>query len=113
MLPALLVRVGNRLRGWKTWALKQGFKMINSQETSRNTASPNILVLPSLLGEHDAAKYLGISPSTLRKLNIPRRVLGARRLYDRRDLDAFVDELPYEGEAENMDEAEEWLSNHV
>ncbi len=87
--------------------------MNTTQETSRNSTSPGILTLPSLLGEHDTAKYLGISPSTLRKLKIPRRVLGARRLYDRRDLDAFVDELPYEGEAENMDEAEEWLSNHV
>ena len=72
--------------------------MNTTQETSRNSTSPGILTLPSLLGEHDTAKYLGISPSTLRKLKIPRRVLGARRLYDRRDLDAFVDELPYENE---------------
>ena len=86
--------------------------MTTTQETSRNSTSPGILILPSLLGEHDAAKYLGISKSTLRTLGISRRMLGGRRLYDRRDLDAFVDELPYEGEAENMDEAEEWLSNH-
>ena len=69
-----------------------------SDRMFRNAHSPSMLVLPSLLGEHDTAKYLGISPSTLRKLKIPRRVLGARRLYDRRDLDAFVDELPYENE---------------
>ena len=53
---------------------------------------------PALMGEGDAAFYIGVSPSTLRGLSIPRRVLGRRRLYDRRDLDAFRDGLPYEDE---------------
>ena len=53
---------------------------------------------PAMMGAGDAAFYIGVSPSTLRKLHIPRKVLGGRRLYDRRDLDAFRDGLPYEGE---------------
>ena len=72
--------------------------MTTTQETSRNSTSPGILILPSLLGEHDAAKYLGISKSTLRTLGISRRKLGGRRLYDRRDLETYVDSLPYENE---------------
>lgn len=52
---------------------------------------------PILLGERDAAGYLGISVSKLRMMKFPRRVLGSRRLYDRQDLDDFVNELPYEG----------------
>ena len=55
-------------------------------------------VLPALLSETDAARYLGVSTGTLRKLDLPRKVLGARRLYHRHDLDAFADDLPYEGE---------------
>jgi len=50
-----------------------------------------------LLGEREAAAYLGVSPGTLRKLGLPRRMLGARRLYDVADLDGFADALPYEG----------------
>ena len=55
-------------------------------------------ILPALLGEVDAARYLGIGTTTLRGLGIKRRMLGGRRLYDRRDLDAFADALPYECE---------------
>lgn len=58
-----------------------------------------------LLGEADAALWLGISKSTLRSLGIRRRVLGARRLYDLRDLAAFRDSLPYEDEGTTEDEA--------
>lgn len=65
-------------------------------------------ILPALLGEADAARYLGIGSTTLRCLGLKRRVLGSRRLYDRRDLDAFADSLSYEGEGVR-DEAEEWL----
>ena len=53
---------------------------------------------PGLLSEPDAALWLGISASTLRGLGIPRRVLGRRRLYDVRDLIAYRDGLPYEGD---------------
>jgi len=65
-------------------------------------------LLPALLGEANAAFYLGVSATTLRGLGIKRRELGGRRLYDRRDLDAFADSLAYEGEGVR-DEAEEWL----
>lgn len=51
---------------------------------------------PRLLGEAEAALYLGISKGTLRKMDVPRKVLGSRRLYDRLDLDACADDLPYE-----------------
>ncbi len=55
-------------------------------------------IQPALLGMNDAARYLGIGTTMLRGLGLKRRVLRGRRLYDRRDLDAFVDALPYEGE---------------
>ncbi len=51
-----------------------------------------------LFGVDNAAIYLGIDTTMLRGLGIKRRKLGGRRLYDRRDLDAFADALPYEGE---------------
>ncbi len=53
---------------------------------------------PALMSEGNAAFYIGVSAGTLRKLHIPRKVLRSRRLYDRRDLDAFRDSLPYEDE---------------
>ncbi|MGK7653196.1 DNA-binding protein [Roseovarius sp. B08] len=46
-----------------------------------------------------AARYIGVSESTLRTLDIPRRELGSKRLYDRFDLDAYASDLPYEGGA--------------
>lgn len=58
-------------------------------------------ISPRLMGETDAARYVGLSPSTLRKTGIPRRKHGVRRLYDRMDLDAYIDSLPYEGGEEN------------
>ena len=63
------------------------------------------IVPRGMLGESDAAVWLGISATTLRGLGIPRRVLGARRLYDVRDLAAFRDSLPYESGANSEDEA--------
>ena len=68
---------------------------------------------PALLGEKAAAFFLGgISDTKLRDLKIPRRCLGRRRLYDRRDLEAYVDSLPYDGEEAQIDEGEEWLRDH-
>lgn len=55
---------------------------------------------PALMSESDAAFYVGISPSALRSTDIRRRVFGRRRLYDRRDLDAWRDGLSYEGDNE-------------
>lgn len=64
------------------------------------------ILLPGLLTEAGAAAYLGISPSKLRELPIPRRKLGRKRLYDRRDLENYIDTLPYEGEDEAGDEGQ-------
>lgn len=54
--------------------------------------------VPRLLPAPEAARYLGVSESTLRTLDIPRRVLGAKRLYDRIALDAYASDLPIDGE---------------
>ena len=54
---------------------------------------------PLLLPAPAAAHYLGVSESKLRMLGIRRKVLDSKRLYDRRDLDAYANELRYEGEA--------------
>lgn len=63
-----------------------------------------------LLGMAAAAIYLGVSPNTLRSAGIPRRIWGARRLYDRTDLDAWADTLPYENaeNGENSCDKIEW-----
>ena len=62
---------------------------------------------PRLMPAPIAARYIGVSETTLRGLGLPRRVLGGKRLYDQADLDAYADALPYEGqEAKNTcDEA--------
>jgi len=52
---------------------------------------------PRLMPAPQAAHYLGVSPSTMRALPIPRRALGAKRVYDKADLDAYADSLPYDG----------------
>ena len=68
------------------------------------------ILLPGLLTESGAAVYLGISPSKLRDLGLPRRELGRKRLYDRRDLDNYIDSLPYEaGEPVPRSAADEWF----
>ena len=59
---------------------------------------------PRLLSANAAAAYLGMSATTLRTLPIPRKVYGRRTLWDRIDLDAFANELPYEGSEANDDE---------
>ena len=58
-----------------------------------------------LLSEADAATWLGVSVGMLREAGIPRRVWKRRRLYDVRDLEAFRDCLPYEGDAADEGEA--------
>lgn len=62
------------------------------------TARASLSYAPRMLSEPDAAAYLGVSATTLRGYGIPRKVSGARRLYDRLDLDAYASGLPYEGE---------------
>ncbi|MBN9674610.1 helix-turn-helix domain-containing protein [Salipiger bermudensis] len=54
---------------------------------------------PRLMPVTQAAHYIGVSPSKLRDLPIPRRQLGGKRVYDRADLDAYADSLPYDGHA--------------
>ena len=56
---------------------------------------------PRLMPAPVAAHYLGVSESTLRTLSLPRRQLGAKRVYDKADLDAFADTLPYDGQEES------------
>ncbi|MCB1340796.1 MAG: helix-turn-helix domain-containing protein [Pseudooceanicola sp.] len=53
---------------------------------------------PRLMPAPEAARYLGVSESTLRNLDLPRKKLGAKRVYDKGDLDAYADSLPYESE---------------
>ena len=57
--------------------------------------------VPRLLPSSQAAYYLGISVSTLRTLDIPRKARGAKLLYDKADLDNYADQLPYEATEEN------------
>lgn len=52
---------------------------------------------PILLSAPAAAHFLSVSETMLRNLNIPRKVLGGKRLYDQRDLIAYADGLEYEG----------------
>lgn len=53
-----------------------------------------------------AAWYLGVSETNLRGLGLPRRALGVKRLYDKADLDAYADALPYE--VKESKPCEEW-----
>lgn len=62
---------------------------------------------PRLLPAPQAAHYLGVSHSKLLTLSIPRRELGGKRVYDRSDLDAFADELPYEAVQKQSSEGED------
>lgn len=55
---------------------------------------------PRLMPAPQAAHYLGVSETTLRSLGLPRRMLGAKRVYDRTDLDRFADGLPYDATPE-------------
>lgn len=52
---------------------------------------------PRLMPAPIAARYIGVSETMLRQLPIPRRAIGAKRVYDKRDLDAYADSLPYDG----------------
>jgi len=44
-----------------------------------------------------AAHYVGVSVTTLRKLPILCKELGGKRAHDKMALDAFADSLPYDG----------------
>ena len=67
-----------------------------------------------LLSEGDAALWLGgVSTNFLREAGIPRRMWGRRRFYDVRDLAAFRDGLPYEGEDDKTKEGGGCHANEV
>lgn len=68
----------------------------NSEPMNQPVSIPTLPV--ALLSEPDAARYLAIGKTNLRNLGLPRKVLGARRLYHVHDLDEFVNALPYESE---------------
>ena len=53
---------------------------------------------PRLMPAPQAAHYLGVSESTLRTIDLPRKTVGAKKMYDKFDLDQWVDTLPYENE---------------
>lgn len=61
---------------------------------------------PRLLSETDAAEYLSIGATTLRGLGLKVRRLGRRVLYDRADLDRWVDRMD-EQPVEPADQARE------
>lgn len=66
---------------------------------------------PRLMSAPEAARYLGLSETSLRGLGLPRRELGRRRLYDRYDLEAFANSLSYDAdgidaESEDQDECD-------
>lgn len=61
---------------------------------------------PRLLTAPRAAQYIGVSESKLRTLQIPRKVLDGKRLWDRLELDAYVDNLATEGD--RVDENGGW-----
>lgn len=60
---------------------------------------------PRLMPSPQAAHYLGMSESMLRTLDLPRREMGAKRVYDKADLDAYADSLPYEAGRKNTCDA--------
>lgn len=64
-------------------------------------------VHPRLLHASAAAAYAGVSVNTLRKLPVQRRMVRSKPLYDIRDLDAYIDELPYEGEQQGANQCDE------
>ena len=58
-----------------------------------------------LLNVKETAKYLGLSPKTIRNrlgpkapdpFPVKRRRYGRKVLFDLKDLDAYIDSLPYE-----------------
>lgn len=70
-------------------------------------AKIDISCQPRLLSAPEAAKYIGVSETTLRGLPIPRKVLGKRRLFDRYSLDAWVNELPDDGQDHDSGDRDE------
>ncbi len=51
---------------------------------------------PRLMKADAAAHYIGISVSKLYTLGLPRKMDGRNRLFEIRDLDRYIDAMPYE-----------------
>jgi hypothetical protein len=51
---------------------------------------------PRLMQAEKAAFYIGVSPSKFRSLGLPRKKFDGNWVYERSDLDAYADSLPYE-----------------
>ncbi len=68
-----------------------------------------VLAFKRLLTQAEAALYLSTSPQTLKAWPIKPRIRpdGVKR-YDIRDLDAFSDGLPYDGEEDGCDGSTGW-----
>jgi excisionase family DNA binding protein len=64
---------------------------------TKREAVPVPAITPRLLTVKDAAAYLSVGPWAIRKLHWDRKVrgilIGRRLLFDRADLDRYVDEL--------------------
>ncbi len=61
--------------------------------------NPQRLPEARLLGKSAAAVYLGIGVTLLEQLDVPRIKIGRRCLYDRIDLDRWLDEYTRRGRA--------------
>lgn len=59
-------------------------------------------LLPRLMRSPMAARYISVSESKLRALPIRPRRHGGMVLYDRHDLDLWVDGLPHDGDADSV-----------
>lgn len=66
-------------------------------------ARADLTYTPRLLPTPQAAAYLGVSETTLRGLDIPRKILGGKRLYDRLALDEYADSLTVEGDGASVE----------
>ncbi|MEJ2019456.1 MAG: hypothetical protein P8X51_14560 [Maritimibacter sp.] len=63
----------------------------------RNSAMSQAFYFPPrLMQATAAAHYVGISVSKLYTLGLPRKMDGRNRLFEIRDLDRYIDALPYE-----------------
>lgn len=56
-------------------------------------APSDLTFAPRLLPAPLAAAYPGVSETTLRGLDLPRKILGGKRLYDRLALDEYASAL--------------------
>lgn len=64
---------------------------------AKSKADPKPVIVPRLFTVKDAAAYLSVSPWAIRKLHWESKVrgifIGRRLLFDRADLDRYVDDL--------------------